>query len=408
MRRPGKSFSDVCGDGNEHGVRDWLDWIHEKPERVQHLNVGLSNGLKGLEGYSGLMMAIRGGHNSIVRLLVKEPGLDFDHVADDGATALYVAVGMGTAGEWGMEPGCNQVALDILLALPGGKINLNIKTACDPPVVRAAALGCVQSFSKLVNHEGIDLDTKNKEGLSLQKVIKKRKERVGEGYIITQCKHNAGTNDAINYVLINHLNAANLKGKVVVIDDEGSSEVRKQMEENRAVVRKRSNEGETEEEEVRRKKISKVREVVIDNEEKMDSLQLEYTYLLTSQLEDQRNYFQSKLGRVEEDSSRQVQALQERLQQEAEAKEKLEKELDLVSRERSKCETKVGQLVSKVSKLGGQLEEERQLNKSLRENQDEWQTRLKKAEVEVAVLQKTKDREILELQEQASVDSNYL
>ena len=408
MRRPGKSFSDVCGDGNEHGVRDWLDWIHEKPERVQHLNVGLSNGLKGLEGYSGLMMAIRGGHNSIVRLLVKEPGLDFDHVADDGATALYVAVGMGTAGEWGMEPGCNQVALDILLALPGGKINLNIKTACDPPVVRAAALGCVQSFSKLVNHEGIDLDTKNKEGLSLQKVIKKRKERVGEGYIITQCKHNAGTNDAINYVLINHLNAANLKGKVVVIDDEGSSEVRKQMEENRAVVRKRSNEGEMEEEEVRRKKISKVREVVIDNEEKMDSLQLEYTYLLTSQLEDQRNYFQSKLGRVEEDSSRQVQALQERLQQEAEAKEKLEKELDLVSRERSKCETKVGQLVSKVSKLGGQLEEERQLNKSLRENQDEWQTRLKKAEVEVAVLQKTKDREILELQEQASVDSNYL
>merc|ERR1712012_763323 len=103
-------------------------------------------------------------------------------------------------------------------------------------------------------------------------------------------------------------------------------------------------------------------------------------------------------GRVEEDSSRQVQALQERLQQEA--KEKLEKELDLVSRERSKCETKVGQLVSKVGKLGGELEEERQLNKSLRENQDEWQTRLKKAEVEVAVLQKTKDREILELQEQ--------
>ena len=148
--------------------------------------------------------------------------------------------------------------------------------------------------------------------------------------------------------------------------------------------------------------------VAVDNEEKMDSLQLEYTYLLTSQLEDQRNYFQSKLGRVEEDSSRQVQALQERLQQEAEAKEKLEKELDLVSRERSKCETKVGQLVSKVSKLGGQLEEERQLNKSLRENQDEWQTRLKKAEVEVAVLQKTKDREILELQEQASLDSNYL
>merc|ERR1712130_928929 len=95
--------------------------------------------------------------------------------------------------------------------------------------------------------------------------------------------------------------------------------------------------------------------VSVDNEEKMDSLQLEYTYLLTSQLEDQRNYFQSKLGRVEEDSGRQVHALQERLQQEAEAKQRVEKELEEVSRERTKCETRVGQLVSKVSKLGGEL-----------------------------------------------------
>jgi len=140
--------------------------------------------------------------------------------------------------------------------------------------------------------------------------------------------------------------------------------------------------------------------VAVDNVEKMDSLQLEYTYLLTSQLEDQRNYFQSKLGRVEEDSGRQVHALQERLQQEAEAKQRIEKELDAVSRERTKCETKVGQLASKVSKLGGELEEEKQLNKSLRENQEEWQTRLKRAEVEAAVLQQKKDREILELQEQ--------
>ena len=332
MRRPGKSFSDVCGDGNERGVRDWLDWIHEKPERVQHLNVGLSNGLKGLEGYSGLMMAIRGGHNSIVRLLVKEPGLDFDHVADDGATALYVAVGMGTAGEWGMEPGCNQVALDILLALPGGKINLNIKTACDPPVARAAALGCVQSFSKLVNHEGIDLDTKSKEGLSLREVIKKRKERVGAGYIITQCKHNAGTNDAINYVLINHLNAANLKGKVVVIDDEGSSEVRKQMEENRALVRKRSNEGETEEEEVRRKKINKVRKVVIDNEEKMEKL-LKENEKRMEDLVNENKANEEKLAR--ENKERQQKLAQENKQRVLEALMKSESDNETLKKKES-------------------------------------------------------------------------
>ena len=32
----------------------------------------------------------------------------------------------------------------------------------------------------------------------------------------------------------------------------------------------------------------------------------------------------------------------------------------------------------KVSKLGGELEEEKQLNKSLRENQEEWQVPQKK------------------------------
>ena len=36
---------------------------------------------------------------------------------------------------------------------------------------------------------------------------------------------------------------------------------------------------------------------MVASEEKMDSLQLEYTYLLTSQLEDQRSYFMSKLHR---------------------------------------------------------------------------------------------------------------
>lgn len=74
----------------------------------------------------------------------------------------------------------------------------------------------------------------------------------------------------------------------------------------------------------------------------------------------------------------------------------------MLVRERTKCEARVGQLVSKVTisccfpvlshrhmpvifkyyiiftlvkvnKLGGELEEERQLNKSLRENQEEWQ-----------------------------------
>ena len=92
MRRPTKSFAELCNEGDEHGVRQWLTWIHQKPEeRVDHLNVpGLGNS-RGA-GYTGLMNAIDMGHTSIVNLLIKEPGMDFDFVSTDGKTALFVAV----------------------------------------------------------------------------------------------------------------------------------------------------------------------------------------------------------------------------------------------------------------------------------------------------------------------------
>jgi BRCA1-associated protein len=41
----------------------------------------------------------------------------------------------------------------------------------------------------------------------------------------------------------------------------------------------------------------------------MDALQLEYTYLLTSQLESQRVYFEEKLAMIEQVSNEQVQTL---------------------------------------------------------------------------------------------------
>ncbi len=41
-------------------------------------------------------------------------------------------------------------------------------------------------------------------------------------------------------------------------------------------------------------------------DEKFDSIQLEYTYLLTSQLESQRNYYEEKLSRLQEESKQGV------------------------------------------------------------------------------------------------------
>jgi hypothetical protein len=44
----------------------------------------------------------------------------------------------------------------------------------------------------------------------------------------------------------------------------------------------------------------------VNHDEKMDSIQLEYTYLLTSQLESQRRYFEEKISRVEENTQREI------------------------------------------------------------------------------------------------------
>ena len=67
--------------------------------------------------------------------------------------------------------------------------------------------------------------------------------------------------------------------------------------------------------------------VNVDSEEKMDSLQLEYTYLLTSQLESQRDYFESKMSRMEETAGREAMELSARAKFAQEERLKVQKEL---------------------------------------------------------------------------------
>jgi len=147
-------------------------------------------------------------------------------------------------------------------------------------------------------------------------------------------------------------------------------------------------------------KHSRVGGVKMDKDEKMDSLQLEYTYLLTSQLEDQRRYFETKLGRVEDAAGKELVELSSMAKKSQEDKNVLEEELESVKKEKAKVDVKLGQMSLKVGKLTAELSEEKQLNKSLRQNQEEWQTRLKRAEIEINVIKEVKDKEIGELKEQ--------
>jgi len=137
-----------------------------------------------------------------------------------------------------------------------------------------------------------------------------------------------------------------------------------------------------------------------EGEDKVDSLQLEYTYLLTSQLEDQRRYFEKKLGRVEEAAGQELSELTHRNKLTEEEKEALNEELENMKKEKIKMEAKLNQMMQKLSKVTTELKDEKQLNTSLRNNQDEWQIKVKKSEIELNVTKEIKDKEISDLKDQ--------
>ena len=121
---------------------------------------------------------------------------------------------------------------------------------------------------------------------------------------------------------------------------------------------------------------------------------------MTSFLEDQRRYYEKKLGRIEEAAGHELSELTHRAKNTEEEKHSLSEELENVKREKIKMEAKFNQLTQKLSKLSTELTEEKQLNKSLRENQDDWQLKLKRTEIELNVTKEVKDKEISDLKEQ--------
>lgn len=137
-----------------------------------------------------------------------------------------------------------------------------------------------------------------------------------------------------------------------------------------------------------------------EQEEKLDSIKLEYTYLLTSQLETQRHFFESRMSRMEEESHRQLEELKDKTKLAIEERKQLEEKLSRVSKEKQAQEKKISQLSQKLNKAVLELKEEKEMNKCLRQNQQSWQQRLKETEKQIKEIQETKDKEIQELQHQ--------
>eukprot|EP00794_Sanderia_malayensis_P014363 gene14363-15859_t len=135
-------------------------------------------------------------------------------------------------------------------------------------------------------------------------------------------------------------------------------------------------------------------------DEKVDSLNLEYTYLLTSQLESQRLYFEEKMAFLEKDAIERVTIVEERLKKAVESLENVEERLHACEKEKKHFEKKHTQVVGKVGTLVHDLKEEKEMNSCLLDNQKIWQQKFKETEETLKNLEKLKNQEILDLQEQ--------
>ncbi|KAJ3106820.1 hypothetical protein HDU97_005532 [Phlyctochytrium planicorne] len=141
--------------------------------------------------------------------------------------------------------------------------------------------------------------------------------------------------------------------------------------------------------------------------EKMDSLGLEYTYLLTSQLESQRLWYESKISELQismvhelseasAEGNVDIKRLEEQSMAFKKERDDLRRQVVAATKERRVLEKRVDKLSESFELLQARLMEEREMNEALRRNQDTWKAELKAKDQ----LLEEKDRTVEELKEQ--------
>uniref|UniRef100_A0A674NQW9 BRCA1-associated protein n=1 Tax=Takifugu rubripes TaxID=31033 RepID=A0A674NQW9_TAKRU len=134
--------------------------------------------------------------------------------------------------------------------------------------------------------------------------------------------------------------------------------------------------------------------------EKIDGLQLEYSYLLTSQLESQRIYWENKIAHLEKEVAEEVNNMKAKFKETLERCDNLEQRVSEISKDKQSLEKKCAQLGTRVAKLGQELKEEQEMNRCLRANQTQLQTQLTEEERKGKENGDLKDVAIEELQQQ--------
>ena len=133
----------LCINGDLEGVKAAL-------ARGEDVNTGT-------EGNTGLMAAIIKGHNSVVKVLLNQPSLDINRSNIQGFTAVHLAC-------------CedNVTSLRMLLGDPR-LTSVNARNCFgQTPLMMAVSKGRVKCVKELVGVEGVNLETMDPEGKSLE------------------------------------------------------------------------------------------------------------------------------------------------------------------------------------------------------------------------------------------------
>ena len=138
-------------------------WRLCRTGRLEELRAALARGqdVNSSDGgnTTGLMWALHEGHNSVVELLLSQPSLDVNTSASNGSTALHCT-------------SSNVTGLRLLLADPR-LTSINARGYLGrTPLMRAVMCGSVEVVRELVRVEGVDLETRDDRGRSLEEVAR--------------------------------------------------------------------------------------------------------------------------------------------------------------------------------------------------------------------------------------------
>lgn len=133
-----------------------------------------------------------------------------------------------------------------------------------------------------------------------------------------------------------------------------------------------------------------------DGEEKIDSMQLEFTYLLTSQLDAQRKHYEDRLNCIEASINADKNKIFKETEKIRSDNESFEQKLATLVKEKVAMEKKLTAMSARLTIVLKDLSEEKQFSKTLQLNHSSWQEKYS----ELEKLYKEKEKEVADLKEE--------